>query len=255
MRYCWKAGVATAVLALASFSAGATDVAILRNGFAIRHERREARDTLTRLYLSEAPNNYVDVPVDDIISIEKLELPEPAVPAPSPNVSSPRAPVADLNEVIGAASSRNNIDPDLVRSLIRAESGFNPKAISPKGAQGLMQLMPQTAAQLGVEDPLDPGANVEGGTRYLKTLLGLYNNDLIKALAAYNAGPQRVTQYRGVPPYSETRTYVARVLSDFHRKKLAQQDRGRRRETVQSAKHPAPGPREQSSAALGPYAP
>lgn len=255
MRYRWKVGIAGAVLALASFSASGTEVAILRNGFAIRYERIEARKALTRLYLSGAPDSYVEVPTGDIVSFEELELPEPPLPPSAPSLTSSQAPVADLSEVIGSASSRNHIDPDLVVSLIRAESGFNPNAVSPKGAKGLMQLMPQTAAQLGVDDPLDPSANVEGGTRYFKTLLGLYNNDLVKALAAYNAGPQRVTQYRGVPPYSETRMYIARVLSDFRRKKLAQQDQHHKRETAESAKRSMPSSREQSSAALGPYAP
>ena len=106
--------------------------------------------------------------------------------------------------------------------MIHAESGFNPRAVSPKGAQGLMQLMPRTASQLGVADAFDPGANVEGGTRYLRELLERYNFDLVKALAAYNAGPQRVEQYHGVPPYYETQAYVARIVRDFNRKKLAE---------------------------------
>ena len=89
-----------------------------------------------------------------------------------------------------------------------------------------MQLMPQTAAQLGVPNPFDPQANVEGGTRYLRELLERYNFDLVKALAAYNAGPQRVEQYGGVPPYYETRAYVARVVKDFNKKKEAQERSG-----------------------------
>jgi len=113
------------------------------------------------------------------------------------------------------------VDPDLIRSVIKAESGFNPRAVSPKGAQGLMQLMPATANQLGVKDAFAPGENIEGGTRYLRDLLVLYNNDMAKALAAYNAGPQRVAQYNGVPPYRETHAYVARVIKDFNSTKLA----------------------------------
>ena len=127
-----------------------------------------------------------------------------------------------MNEVINAVSSRHHLDPDLINSVIHAESGFNPRAVSPKGAQGLMQLMPQTASRLGVGDAFDPNANVEGGTRYLRELLERYNFDLIKALAAYNAGPQRVEQYHGVPPYYETQAYVARIIRDFNRKKLAE---------------------------------
>jgi soluble lytic murein transglycosylase-like protein len=127
----------------------------------------------------------------------------------------------DLNEVVKAASGTYRLDPDLVNSVIRAESGFNVRAVSPKGAQGLMQLMPQTASELGVRNAFDPRANVEGGTRYLRELLERYDFDLIKALAAYNAGPQRVEQYGGVPPYYETKAYVARIVRDFNKKKLA----------------------------------
>jgi soluble lytic murein transglycosylase-like protein len=130
----------------------------------------------------------------------------------------------DIDEVINTASGIYRLDPDLVNSVIRAESGFKVRAVSPKGAQGLMQLMPQTASQLGVQNAFDPQANVEGGTRYLRELLERYNFDLIKALAAYNAGPQRVEQYNGVPPYSETKAYVARIVRDFNKKKLAQKD-------------------------------
>ena len=127
----------------------------------------------------------------------------------------------DLNQVVAAASGTYRLDPDLVNSVIRAESGFNVRAVSPKGAQGLMQLMPQTASALGVRNAFDPQANVEGGTRYLRELLERYDFDLIKALAAYNAGPERVEQYGGVPPYYETKAYVARIVRDFNKKKLA----------------------------------
>jgi hypothetical protein len=109
-----------------------------------------------------------------------------------------------------------------VNSVIKAESGFNVRAVSPKGAQGLMQLMPGTASQLGVPNAFDPQANVEGGTRYLRELLERYNFDLVKALAAYNAGPQRVEQFGGVPPFHETQAYVARIVKDFNKKKIAQ---------------------------------
>jgi soluble lytic murein transglycosylase-like protein len=124
-----------------------------------------------------------------------------------------------LNEVISAASGRHHLDPDLVNSVIMAESGFQVRAVSPKGARGLMQLMPGTASQLGVPNAFDPQANVEGGTKYLRELLERYNFDLVKALAAYNAGPHRVEQFGGVPPYYETRVYVARIVRDFNKKK------------------------------------
>jgi soluble lytic murein transglycosylase-like protein len=120
-----------------------------------------------------------------------------------------------------------------VNSVIHAESGFNSRAVSPKGARGLMQLMPGTANQLGVNDAFDPQANVTGGSRYLRELLERYNFDLVKALAAYNAGPQRVEQYRGVPPFRETRAYVARIVHEYNLKKVAQEKIARREEAKQ----------------------
>lgn len=198
------------LLAMPLFAYGA-DLAVLHNGFSIRHQRREVVGSVTRLYLGADRDGYVDVPTSDIDRFEQ-DLSSPA----ATHNSQP------MNEVINAVSSRHHLDPDLINSVIHAESGFNPRAVSPKGAQGLMQLMPQTASRLGVINSFDPGDNLEGGTRYLRELLERYNFDLIKALAAYNAGPQRVEQYHGVPPYYETQAYVARIIRDFNRKKLAE---------------------------------
>src|SRR5271166_897390 len=195
--------------------ASGADIARLRNGFSIRHERREVIGSVTRLYLGADSNGYVDVPSAEIDGFEK--------DLSAPSVGKTRLKAQDMKEVIAAVSSRHHLDPDLINSVIHAESGFNPLAVSPKGAQGLMQLMPQTASRLGVANSFDPGDNLEGGTRYLRELLERYNFDLIKALAAYNAGPQRVEQYHGVPPYYETQAYVARIIRDFNRKKLAEQ--------------------------------
>ncbi len=128
----------------------------------------------------------------------------------------------DLPSIIGDASARSRIDADFIASVIHAESGNNPRAVSPKGAQGLMQLMPHTASTLGVRNSYDPAENVDAGTRYLRELLLQYNGDAAKALAAYNAGPLRVKQYGGVPPYRETHAYVARVITDYNRKKAAE---------------------------------
>jgi len=192
------------------FAAGA-DLAVLRNGFSIRHERREVVGSVTRLYLGADRDGFVDVPTTEIDRFERdLSVPLAA------HGSQP------MNEAINAVSSRHHLDPDLINSVIHAESGFNPRAVSSKGAQGLMQLMPQTASRLGVVNAFDRDDNLEGGTRYLRELLERYNFDLIKALAAYNAGPQRVEQYHGVPPYYETQAYVARIIRDFNRKKLAE---------------------------------
>lgn len=200
---------------LTSFAFGA-EVAVLHNGFSIRHERRELVGSVTRLYLSNQNNGYVDVPTADIDHFEPDLSPKTSTEVSTPKTS------ATLPDVVSGASGRYQLDPDLVNSVIRAESGFNAKAVSPKGAQGLMQLMPQTASRLGVSNAFDPSANVDGGTRYLRELLERYNFDMLKALAAYNAGPVRVQQYHGVPPYYETRAYVAKIVRDFNRKKLAE---------------------------------
>ncbi len=204
---------------LISISAPASEIAILRNGFSIRHESRQVIGAITRLYTSADKNSYVDVPTDQIERFEK-DL------TPAPKVAATPASRPSLQQVIQGASDKQLLDTDLVNSVIRAESGFNPHAVSPKGARGLMQLMPNTASTLGVTDSFDPKANVEGGTQYLRWLLDRYHYDLAKALAAYNAGPQRVEQYHGIPPYSETRAYVARIIRDFNRKKLAERKAG-----------------------------
>jgi soluble lytic murein transglycosylase-like protein len=203
----------------------AADSAVLSNGFSIRFARRQDMGLVTRLYVTADESSFVDVPTAEIDHIEAA--PDATSPAASNQAGqlakqSSEQPV-DIDALVASASGAYRLDPDLVNSVIRAESGFNVRAVSPKGAQGLMQLMPQTASLLGVHNAFDPQANVSGGTRYLRELLERYNFDLIKALAAYNAGPQRVEQYGGVPPYYETRAYVARIVRDFNRKKLAQQ--------------------------------
>jgi soluble lytic murein transglycosylase-like protein len=206
------------ILLALTASAFASDIAFLRNGFSIRHERHQELGTITRLYLSADDSSYADVPTLQIDHFER----DLFAPKPEPTAVSPASPQT-LDQVITTTSQRHRVDPDLIASVIHAESNFNPHAVSNKGAQGLMQIMPQTAFQLGLRNAFDPKDNVEGGTRYLRELLERYNFDLIKALAAYNAGPRRVEQYGGVPPYQETRAYIARIVRDFNRKKLAEQ--------------------------------
>ena len=221
--------ILAAFAVLAQLSALGAEIAVLRNGRSISHTRREQIGEITRLYTAEG---YVDIPTEQIASFEpddtpvapqpqqqEASQPQPQVPATQPVAASSQV---DLNQVVREASARRQIDPDFVNSVIKAESNFKTRAVSPKGAQGLMQLMPGTAAQLGVSDPFDPKANVEAGTRYLSDLLDLYHDDPIKALAAYNAGAFRVEQYHGVPPYRETRAYIARIVRDFNAKKRAQ---------------------------------
>ena len=125
----------------------------------------------------------------------------------------------DLRELAAAAARRHGLDPDLVMAVVSVESGFRPQAVSPKGAQGLMQLMPRTASSLGVADALDPAQNLDGGTRHLGQLLTLYGGDLARALAAYNAGEGAVDRHGGVPPYRETRAYVKKVLERYRGQK------------------------------------
>jgi transglycosylase-like protein with SLT domain len=238
---------ATAVLLLAG-AASAADIAVLRNGFTIRHDHRIVMGETTRLFTSADDSSFTDVATAEITGFEKDLTPPPlpaAPPAPSfpatapARTMTPAAPVADLNQVVNSASAAYHLDPDLVNSVIHAESGFNARAISPKGAQGLMQLMPSTANELGVNNAFNPQQNVGGGSRYLRELLERYNFDLVKALAAYNAGPERVDQYRGVPPFRETRAYVARIIKDYNRKIAAQEKaeaRARKQAAAQSAK-------------------
>ena len=145
-------------------------------------------------------------------------VPDEVLEEIAPAVSASVAPV-DLERLVTDAAVRHGLDPALVRAVVAVESGFRPEAVSPKGAQGLMQLMPATARDLGVADPLDPAANVDGGSRYLSQLVARYDGDLTKALAAYNAGMGAVARHRGVPPYAETLQYVRKVLGQYQTQK------------------------------------
>ncbi|HEX3106096.1 MAG TPA: lytic transglycosylase domain-containing protein [Terriglobales bacterium] len=238
MRLTFKFGTAIFLVG-STVCAGATDLAILRNGNSIPHERHQTIGAVTRLYLSDSASGYLEIPTDQIERFEVDNTPQPApsrashpvqsnlvnTTAVSSSLDSPAQKIIDrqsLDAMVNGAGQRHQIDPDFINSVIRAESGFNNRAVSRKGAQGLMQLMPRTASQLGVANSFDPNANVEGGTKYLRELLEKYNYDAPKALAAYNAGSRRVDQYHGVPPYFETQTYVAKIIRDYNRKKLAQ---------------------------------
>ncbi len=152
-------------------------------------------------------------------AVTRPPRPPPASPASSPPpTAAPVAPTPTAGDttqydaLIQASAARNGVDPALLKGLIRAESNFDPNAGSPAGAQGLTQLMPGTAAGLGVTDVHDPAQAIEGGAKYLRSQLDAFGGDETKALAAYNAGPGAVTRYGGVPPYAETQQYVQRVL-------------------------------------------
>jgi len=243
-------------VALVAPAARAGELATLRNGFTITHEHHLVMGDTTRLYLSADDSSFTDVPTIEITGYEKdLTLPVSAessasVSAPSnlgtsmsaaTNLGTTTAtkPLLPLSQVVDSASAAYHLDPDLVNSVIHAESGFNAHAVSPKGARGLMQLMPSTASQLGVSDSFDPEANVTGGSRYLRELLERYNFDLVKALAAYNAGPLRVEQYQGVPPFRETHAYVARIVHEYNKKKIAEEKAAKlKAASAKTANHP-----------------
>jgi soluble lytic murein transglycosylase-like protein len=155
----------------------------------------------------------VTLPAGELISVE----PEEVFPASALSV----VPDVPYGEQIRTAALRNGVDPLLVASIISVESNFNSRAISPKSAFGLMQLQPRTAAELSVRNLFDPAQNIEAGTHYLKELLDRYGQNLPLALAAYNAGPDRVARYRGVPPFRETQDYIRRVNARLEKQKNA----------------------------------
>lgn len=122
----------------------------------------------------------------------------------------------EFNDIIEEAASANNVSSSLIKAMIKVESNFNPNAVSPKGAKGLMQIMPGTMRDLNIDNPFNPYENVMGGSKYIRDLLRRFNNELTLALAAYNAGPGMVEKYNNVPPFEETIGYVQKVLH-FHR--------------------------------------
>lgn len=162
-------------------------------------------------YRLQMKGGTVEVPAEQVLTIEPEEV---FTPVPIVEVSQ-----EPFGEIIRAAAKRYSVDADLITSVIAAESNFDPKAISPKNARGLMQLLPSTATHLGVRNIFDPQENIDAGTHYLSELLLLYKNDLALTLAAYNAGPERVQRYGRVPPFAETISYIRRVQQTYsHRK-------------------------------------
>jgi len=163
-------------------------------------------------YHLQMKGGTVDVPADQVVAIEPED-----VFTPVPHVEVSQEPFGNL---ISAAAKRYSVDADLITSVIAAESNFDPKAISRRNARGLMQLLPATANHLGVKNIFDPQENIDAGTHYLSDLLVLYKNDLALALAAYNAGPDRVQRYgQRVPPFAETISYVRRVKKTYNQRK------------------------------------
>jgi hypothetical protein len=200
----------------------------LKNGFELDCVRREIVGDKVRLYLagsgtaSDGDSNYLEVAADSIVRVETVaDVPKPIVTVKMPGpVTIMTAPTKEeMHEMLAHAGAAHHIDEDLLASVVRAESGGQVKAVSRTGARGLMQLMPGTANAMGVDDAFKPDQNIAGGTAYLDALLTRYHDNLAWALAAYNAGPGAVDKYHGIPPYRETREYVARVIREFNRRK------------------------------------
>jgi hypothetical protein len=197
---------AWAVLAalLAGAAPARADYVVLRSGARLDVTGYEI---LPDRYILHVKGGVAEVPLSEIVGIEPEEIFDP--------IEEPLNDKTPFEKFIRAAAKRYDMDADLIHCVVAVESNFNPKAISPKRASGLMQLLPQTAAHYGVKNILDPEENINAGTRYLKELLGKYH-DLTLALAAYNAGPERVDQYgRRVPPYLETMKYVQRIAKSY----------------------------------------
>ena len=189
----------------------AGEFAVFASGARMHVDRHEADGATVRLYQG---SGFVELNAAAVRSYEaeEYEAPVAAVPVAAPDafaMATAPLPPTPL-ELADAAADRYGLPRELVRSVMAAESGFQPLAISPKGAIGLMQLMPGTAQVLGA-DPHDPAQNVDAGARYLRDLLEKYNYGLRHALAAYNAGPGAVDKYNGVPPYRETINYISRI--------------------------------------------
>lgn len=193
----------------------AAEVLLLANGFTLRAERVEAVGAALRL---QTATGTVEIPLAHVVERETIaEPPPPAPPPPPPPPPAPAPPTGQ--DPLEAAARKAGLPPEFLKSVARIESAFRQDAISPKGAIGVMQLMPATARELGV-DPHDHEQNLEGGARLLRDLLLRYQHEpdqVRRALAAYNAGAGAVDRYKGTPPYAETQSYVEKVLAEYHR--------------------------------------
>ena len=198
---------------VAAVSASA-EIAVMSSGKILYIDRFERADEELTLFLTGG--GEVTVPADLVANIVPNEIVENESADPEEVRLLPH-----LESVIQPAAAKYDLDPNLVAAVIWAESSGDSNAVSKKGARGLMQLMPATARELGVGNVLDPGQNVDGGSHYLRRMLDEHDGDLSLALAAYNAGPDAVRKYGGVPPYRETRDYVGRVLRVYERAREA----------------------------------
>ena len=228
-------------LALAATSYAAERIT-LQNGFDMVCDHRVVDGERTRLYMDAGSTSFVEVGTASIAADEVLPA-APTVVAAEPIAHEVLTP-GELHEVLTGAGTAHHLDVDLLASVVRAESAGRVHARSRVGAQGLMQLMPATAATLGVHDAYAPAENVGGGAAYLDTLLRRYHDDLALALAAYNAGPGAVDRWHGVPPYAETRRYVARIIREFNALYAARQAHPLRTVAVAAASAGVATPKE-----------
>ena len=210
----------------AAIPAMAAERLTLANGFDLICSHHETVGDKVRVYPKADDANYFELKPDAITGYETVPD-SPAETATGKQQSDAqmvsthqdaRLTAADLHQLLSKAGQEHNVDEDLLASVVKAESNGNVRATSRAGARGLMQLMPGTAHQLGVADSFAPDENVQGGTAYLDSLLTRYHDNIALALAAYNAGPEAVDRYHGIPPYHETRLYVARVVHEFNRR-------------------------------------
>ncbi|MBT9331208.1 lytic transglycosylase domain-containing protein [Acidipila sp. 4G-K13] len=210
---------ALALVSCCVSAAFAADRVTLKNGFDIVCDHRAADGDRVRLYTDASGQNFVEVAAEDIVSEQHVDLlPKTPAAAPVTKPASAALTPVRLHAMLTHAGAEYDLDEDLLASVVRQESGGNARAVSRAGAQGLMQLMPKTAAHLGVSDSFAPDQNIEGGSAYLDALLHRYHDNLPLALAAYNAGPEAVDRWHGIPPYRETRSYVARVIHEYNRR-------------------------------------
>jgi hypothetical protein len=201
MNYFPRLAVSALVLGLAC---QAREIVTLRSGFSIEANSHRIQDSTVVVITA---TGTVEFPSSEVADVQILQEPPPEAPVKPLRIET-------TDELLLSAAAANGLTPELVRSVAKVESGLRGNAVSSKGAAGLMQLMPGTALDLGI-DPADPHANAQGGAKYLRQLLLQYHGDAALALAAYNAGPGAVARYGGVPPYAETRRYVVRVLREL----------------------------------------
>lgn len=228
-------------LAVITVPAVAAELATLSNGFTMHCDHHALVAGQVRLYLGSGEDNYIALEPKEIAAFTPLPSNPPEAAAPTFKTRADgKLNREDLHEMLTEAGAAHNLDVDLLASIVQAESGGRANAVSPAGAKGLMQLMPSTAESHGVDNSLNPQENVLGGSTYLDELLARYHENLALALAAYNAGPTAVEKYRGVPPYHETRVYVARVIHEFNRRVRTRE--AAERQSTSSLPHAGPMP-------------